>query len=297
MIIGSHVSFGKDGLLGSTIDALSYGANTFMFYTGAPQNTIRKPIDMKKTNEAFKVMKENGIDINNVVCHAPYIINLANKENELAWNFSCSFLKEEINRITQMNIKYIVVHPGNSLKMERNVALQNIADALNVILDDKTKPMILLETMAGKGTECGISTEELKYIINKVILKEKVGVCIDTCHLNDSGVDISNINEYLDEFDKIIGIDKIKCIHLNDSKNTLGGHKDRHENIGFGTIGFNALINVCYLDRLKNIPKILETPYINGNPPYKFEIAMIKDKNFNENLVEDVNIYYKDGVK
>ena len=297
MIIGSHVSFGKDGLLGSALEAIRYGANTFMFYTGAPQNTIRKPIDMNKTNEAFKVMRENGIDINNVVCHAPYIINLANKENESAWNFSCSFLKEEINRITLMNVGYIVVHPGNSLKMDRNVALQNIADALNMILDENTKPMILLETMAGKGTECGISTEELKYIIDKVILKEKVGVCIDTCHLNDSGVDIAKINEYLDVFDKVIGIEKIKCVHLNDSKNTLGTHKDRHENIGFGTIGFDALVNICYLDRLKNIPKILETPYIDGNPPYKFEIAMVKEKKFNENLIENVCVYYKDGVK
>ena len=297
MIIGSHVSFGKDGLLGSALEAIRYGANTFMFYTGAPQNTIRKPIDMNKTNEAFKVMRENGIDINNVVCHAPYIINLANKENESAWNFSCSFLKEEINRITLMNVGYIVVHPGNSLKMDRNVALQNIADALNMILDENTKPMILLESMAGKGTECGISTEELKYIIDKVILKEKVGVCIDTCHLNDSGVDIAKINEYLDVFDKVIGIEKIKCVHLNDSKNTLGTHKDRHENIGFGTIGFDALVNICYLDRLKNIPKILETPYIDGNPPYKFEIAMVKEKKFNENLIENVCVYYKDGVK
>ena len=297
MIIGSHVSFGKDGLLGSALEAIRYGANTFMFYTGAPQNTIRKPIDMNKTNEAFKVMRENGIDINNVVCHAPYIINLANKENESAWNFSCSFLKEEINRITLMNVGYIVVHPGNSLKMDRNVALQNIADALNMILDENTKPMILLESMAGKGTECGISTEELKYIIDKVILKEKVGVCIDTCHLNDFGVDIAKINEYLDVFDKVIGIEKIKCVHLNDSKNTLGTHKDRHENIGFGTIGFDALVNICYLDRLKNIPKILETPYIDGNPPYKFEIAMVKEKKFNENLIENVCVYYKDGVK
>ena len=297
MIIGSHVSFGQDGLLESTKEAISYGANTFMFYTGAPKNTIRKPIDMNKTNEAFKVMRENGIDINNVVCHAPYIINLANKENESAWNFSCSFLKGEINRITLMNVGYIVVHPGNSLKMDRNFALQNIADALNMILDENTKPMILLETMAGKGTECGISTEELKYIIDKVNLKEKVGVCIDTCHLNDSGVDIAKINEYLDEFDKVIGIEKIKCVHLNDSKNTLGTHKDRHENIGFGTIGFDALVNICYLDRLKDIPKILETPYIDGNPPYKFEIAMVKEKKFNENLIEDVCAYYKEGVK
>ena len=291
MIIGSHVSFGTEQLLGSTKQAVSFGATTFMFYTGAPQNTIRKAIDENLTNEALLYMKQNGIDINNVVCHAPYIINLANRENESSWNFSCSFLKQEISRITQMNVKYIVVHPGNSLKMDRNIALDNIASAINLIMDENTKPMILLETMAGKGTEIGRNFEELRAII------DKVGICLDTCHLNDSGIDISKFNEYLEEFDKVIGLEKVKCIHLNDSKNTIGSHKDRHENLGYGTIGFETLINVCYMDIFKNIPKILETPYIDGNPPYKFEIEMIKDKKFNENLANDVNEYYKEKVK
>ncbi len=297
MIIGSHVSFGTEQLLGSAKQAVSFGATTFMFYTGAPQNTIRKAIDENLTNEALLYMKQNGIDINNVVCHAPYIINLANRENESSWNFSCSFLKQEISRITQMNVKYIVVHPGNSLKMDRNIALDNIASAINLIMDENTKPMILLETMAGKGTECGTNINELKFILDRINLKEKVGICLDTCHLNDSGIDISKFNEYLEEFDKVIGLEKVKCIHLNDSKNTIGSHKDRHENLGYGTIGFETLINVCYMDIFKNIPKILETPYIDGNPPYKFEIEMIKDKKFNENLANDVNEYYKEKVK
>ena len=293
MIIGSHVNFGSEQLLGSAKQAVSFGANTFMFYTGAPQNTIRKDIKDDLTDEAVKYMKENNIDINNVICHAPYIINLANKEKEDSWNFSISFLKNEINRITKMGINYIVVHPGNALKIDRMEALNNIAEAINNIITIDTKPMILLETMAGKGTECGINIYEINEILNKVNLKEKVGVCLDTCHLNDSGIDISKFDEYLNEFDEKIGIEKIKCVHVNDSKNEIGTHKDRHANLGYGTIGFENLINVIYNTRLKNVPKILETPWIGEYPPYKIEIDMIKSKKFNPNLEEEVNKLYE----
>ena len=293
MIIGSHVSFGKDQLLASAQTAVSYGANTFMFYTGAPQNTIRAELKRDITEKAWEYMKENNIDINNVICHAPYIINLANKEKIESWNFSISFLKNEIKRITEMGVNYIVVHPGNALKLDREEALSNIALALNYIIDEDTLPMILLETMAGKGSECGINIYELKSILNKVNLKDKVGICLDTCHLNDSGVDIAKFDEYLSVFDSEIGLDKVKCVHVNDSKNVIGSKKDRHANIGFGTIGFDNLLNVIYNPKLKDIPKILETPYINEFPPYKFEIAMIKDKKFNPSLESDVENYYK----
>ena len=293
MIIGSHVSFGKDQLLASAQTAVSFGANTFMFYTGAPQNTIRAELKRDITEKAWEYMKENNIDINNVICHAPYIINLANKEKIESWNFSISFLKNEIKRITEMGVNYIVVHPGNALKLDREEALSNIALALNYIIDEDTKPMILLETMAGKGSECGINIYELKSILNKVNLKDKVGICFDTCHLNDSGVDIAKFDEYLSVFDSEIGLDKVKCVHVNDSKNVIGSKKDRHANIGFGTIGFDNLLNVIYNPKLKDVPKILETPYIKEFPPYKFEIAMIKDKKFNPNLEKDVEEYYK----
>ena len=293
MIIGSHVSFGKDQLLASAQTAVSYGANTFMFYTGAPQNTIRAELKRDITEKAWEYMKENNIDINNVICHAPYIINLANKEKIESWNFSISFLKNEIKRITEMGVNYIVVHPGNALKLDREEALANIALALNYIIDEDTKPMILLETMAGKGSECGINIYELKSILNKVNLNKKLGICFDTCHLNDSGVDIAKFDEYLSVFDSEIGLDKVKCVHVNDSKNVIGSKKDRHANIGFGTIGFDNLLNVIYNPKLKDVPKILETPYIKEYPPYKFEIAMIKDKKFNPNLEKDVEEYYK----
>ena len=296
MIIGSHVSFGKDQLLGSAKMAASYGANTFMFYTGAPQNTIRADINADLIDKAKKFMQGNNIDINNVICHAPYIINLANKEKVESWNFSIAFLKNEISRITKMGINYIVVHPGNALKLDKMEALANISEAINYIIDENTLPMILLETMAGKGSECGINLYELKEIYNNINLKDKVGFCLDTCHLNDSGVDIAKFDDYLIEFDNEIGIDKIKCIHINDSKNIIGAHKDRHANIGFGTIGFDNLVNVIYNPKLKDVPKILETPYINDYPPYKFEIDMIVSKKFNANLEKSVVDYYKNGL-
>lgn len=288
MILGCHVNFGSRQLLGSVKQALSYGANTFMFYTGAPQNTIRKALDDQLTTEAQILMKNNNIDINKVICHAPYIINLANKENLDSWHFSINFLKQEIKRVSLLGVKYIVVHPGNYLKQDLMVALDNIAQALNAILDNSFDVMILLETMAGKGTECGKNMGEIKTIIDKVQYKDKIGVCLDTCHLNDSGVDIALFDYYLDEFDKYIGIDKIKCLHLNDSKNPLASHKDRHANIGYGTIGFNNLINCLYNPRLENISKILETPYIDEFAPYKYEIDMLKTKTFNPNLETDV---------
>ena len=301
MIIGSHVSFGRDGLLGSVKEAISYGANTFMFYTGAPQNTLRKPIDMENTKEAWKLMKENNIDINTVICHAPYIVNLANNLDERKYNFSISFLTEEIKRCEEMGIKYIVLHPGSSVGIDRNTALDNIAFALNQILKNDHSVTILLETMAGKGTEIGCNLEEIKYLIDHIERKELIGVCIDTCHLNDAGYDMKKFDEFMDQFNKVIGINYIKCVHVNDSKNALGTHKDRHANIGYGTLGFDTLESIINCDFLKNVPKILETPYIGETDEdkariyarYKFEIEMIKEGVFNPNMMNDIRAYYK----
>ena len=295
LYIGSHVSFTKDKqLLGSVEESISYGSNTFMFYTGAPQNTVRVSIDFNKTIEALNKMKDNGIDINNVIVHAPYIINLANPLNI---DFGVNFLKQEIKRCEELGISKLVLHPGSHVNNGKEVGLNTICKALNLVLDEETTVTICLETMAGKGSELGSTFEELKYIFDNVKLNNKLGVCLDTCHLNDSGYDVGNFDLLLDEFDKIVGIDKIKCIHVNDSKNIKGSHKDRHENIGIGTIGFDNLINVIYNPRLDNIPKILETPWIklekDSYPPYKFEIEMVRSKKNNKNLVEDIVKYYK----
>jgi len=200
-----------------------------------------------------------------------------------------------------MGIKYIVLHPGSSVGIEKNIALDNIIFALNKIITEDTKTTILLETMAGKGTELGSSLEEIKYIIDNIKLKDKIGVCLDTCHLNDSGYNMELFEEFLNDFDSLIGINYIKCIHVNDSKNPISSHKDRHANIGYGMIGYDTLLKVINSERLKDIPKILETPYIGENdedkeriyPPYRFEIMMIKDGKFNPNLMQDIRDNYK----
>ena len=284
LLIGSHVGFNsKDQLLGSLNQSLEYNANTFMFYTGAPQNTVRSKIDDNKTKEAVLKMKENGINLEDVIVHAPYIINLANND-ESKYNFSIRFLKEEVERCERIGIKYMVLHPGSHVGLGIDAGLSNIIFALNEVNKSNNNVVILLETMAGKGTELGTNFEQLKTIIDGVIDKNKIGVCMDTCHLNDAGYDISNFDKILDDFDEIIGLKYLHCIHINDSKNTIGSHKDRHENFGYGTIGFDNLINVIYNKRLDNIPKILETPWIGDKAPYKEEIEMIRTKKFNNSL-------------
>ncbi|MEG1647198.1 MAG: deoxyribonuclease IV [Bacilli bacterium] len=299
-IIGSHVSFKKEEqLIGSTMEAINYGANTFMFYTGAPQNTTRYPIDEEFTRIATELMKKYNIDKNNVVVHAPYIINLANNGDN--YDFSIKFFKEEINRCEQLGIKKLVLHPGSHVGLGIDLGIKNIITALNKTIDSKTKVIICLETMAGKGSEIGSSFEQLKQIIDGVNQKEKIMICLDTCHLNDAGYDVTNFDDLLNQFDKIIGINKIGCIHINDSKNIKEAHKDRHENFGYGMIGFDQLIKIVYHSKLKNVPKILETPYISKidsdknkvYPPYKFEIEMILNKKFNSNLLNDIRAYYK----
>ncbi len=278
LYIGSHVSFTKNSqLLGSLEEALSYGANTFMFYTGAPQNTNRSNIDYNLTQEAIKLMKSNNIDISKVIVHAPYIINLCNPEK---FDFSVKFLTEEVKRVSDLGVKYLVLHPGSHVGLGVEKGISNIILGLKKVFESTScNVTILLETMAGKGTEIGRNLEEIKTIIDSVN-NERLGVCLDTCHLHDAGYDLTKFDEFLNEFDNIIGIDKIKCIHINDSKNVIGSHKDRHENIGFGKIGFDTLLNVIYNDKLVDIPKILETPYVDDKPPYKYEIEMIKNKRF-----------------
>ena len=289
LIIGSHVGFKKDSqLLGSLNEALSYGANTFMFYTGAPQNTSRYPIVDGLTLEAMSIMKEKNIDYSKVIVHAPYIINLANDTDPEKFKFSVRFLQEEVERCSQLGIKYMVLHPGSHVGLGIETGINNIAKGLNMILGNHDVT-ILLETMAGKGSEVGSKLEELKMIIDLVEDKDHIGVCLDTCHLSDAGYDISNFDEFLDSFDNIIGIDKIHCVHVNDSKNENGAHKDRHENFGFGKIGFDTLINIIYNERLENVPKILETPYVDKiHAPYKYEIEMIRAKKFDSELLDKI---------
>lgn len=286
LIIGSHVGFKKDDqLVGSVKESISYGSTAFMFYTGAPQNTMRSSIDNNKTKEAIELMKKNSIDIKNVVVHAPYIINPANNKN---FDFNVRFLKEEISRVQSLGVEKLVLHPGSHVGLGVDDGIKNIIDTLNMSLKDNDNIIVCLETMAGKGSEIGRSFEEIKKIIDGVKLKNKIGVCMDTCHLNDAGYDLDNFDNILDEFDTVVGLKYLKVIHINDSKNEMGSHKDRHENIGIGHIGFDKLIKIIYHEKLKGIPKILETPYVEDRPPYKYEIEMIRSKKFNTNLIEDI---------
>lgn len=277
LYIGSHVGFNKETqLLGSLDEALSYGANTFMFYTGAPQNTMRYAIDDNITSEAYKKMSDNGILLDKIIVHAPYIINLANRTDEDKYSFAINFLKEEIRRCEKLGIKNMVLHPGSHVGQGIDVGIKNIIDALNVVLKDDNSVRVLLETMAGKGSEVGSNFFEIKKIIDGIENKDKIGVCLDTCHMHDAGYDISNVDELLDEFDKIVGLKYVKCVHINDSKNVCGARKDRHENLGKGYVGLDNLLNVIYNKRLDDVPKILETPYIKDLPPYKEEIEIIR---------------------
>jgi len=302
LLIGSHVSFNKEKqLLGSVEEAISYGANAFMIYTGAPQNTNRLNISQELTNKAVELMIKNNIDIINISIHAPYIINLASNINEDSYNFTIQFLREEIKRCESLGINKIIVHPGSHVGLGVTKGIDNIVEALDQIINPNQKVIICLELMSGKGSECGSNFNELKNIIDKVKYSEKIGVCLDTCHLNDAGYDLSDFDSILLEFDNIIGLDKLKIIHINDSKNEINSHKDRHENIGYGNIGFDTLLKIIHNSKLICVPKILETPFITTDknsanklyPPYKFEIEMIKNKKFNNNLIDDIRFYYQ----
>lgn len=292
MLLGSHVSMsGKEMLLGSSKEALSYGANTFMIYTGAPQNTRRKAIADLNIMNGLLHMKEHGMT--NIVVHAPYIINIANTEKPETFQLGVNFLQSEIERTAALEANQIVLHPGAHVGAGADAGIAKIIEGLNEVLSQDYPVQIALETMAGKGTECGRSFEELAKIIDGVTNNERLSICFDTCHTHDAGYNIvEDFDGVLNEFDKIIGVDRIKVLHINDSKNVRGARKDRHENIGFGHIGFEALNYVVHHPQLKEIPKILETPYVALNSdakfksaPYKYELEMLRSGEFKPELI------------
>ncbi|MGL4697761.1 deoxyribonuclease IV [Enterococcus larvae] len=293
MLIGSHVSMsGKKMLLGAAEEAASYNASTFMIYTGAPQNTRRKPIEELNIEAGQEFMEEHGIS--NIVVHAPYIINLGNTIKPENFGFATEFLRQEIQRAQALGAKQITLHPGAHVGAGVDAGLKQIIKGLDEVLSKEQIPQIALETMAGKGTELGRTFEELATIIEGVTLNEKLSVTFDTCHTNDAGYNVKeDFDGVLEEFDKIIGLDRLKVVHVNDSKNPMASHKDRHANIGFGTIGFDALNKIVHHEKLTNLPKILETPYVgedkkNKKPPYGFEIEMLKAGVFDSNLLEKI---------
>lgn len=299
MKIGSHVSMGgKDMLVGSVKEALSYQANAFMIYTGAPQNTKRKPTSEMNVLEAQALMKEHNIPFENVVVHAPYIMNLANPEPEKR-QFAVDFLTSEIIRTHEIGAKQIVLHPGAHVNQGPEVGISYIIEGLNKVIENTKEldVLIALETMAGKGTECGRSFEELKMIIDGVTDNKRISVCFDTCHTHDAGYNTKDdFDSVIEEFDRVIGKERITVFHINDSKNPKGAQKDRHENIGFGYIGYEALHYIIHHKDFLDVPKILETPYVSPTPdskerlypPYKEEIEMLKSNTFNEQILEEI---------
>lgn len=284
LLIGSHVGMsGKEMLQNSVKEALSYGANTFMVYTGAPQNTRRKEISELHITEARKLMEENHMT--NFVVHAPYIINLANTVKPETFELATEFLAKEIERTAAMGAEILILHPGSHVGAGVEAGIRQIVNGLNQVLTENTPVKIALETMAGKGSEIGRSFEELKAIYDGCNYPEKLRVCFDTCHVNDAGYPlVEDYDGVMEEFDRILGLDQIAAFHINDSKNERGAQKDRHENFGKGTIGEDTLMKVIRDSRFESIPKILETPYIKdadnpkkSYPPYKEEIAWIKN--------------------
>ena len=293
MLIGSHVSMnGKKMLLGSAELAKEYNATTFMIYTGAPQNTRRKPIEELNIEAGIQFMSENNLDIKDIVVHAPYIINLGNTIKPQNFGFAIDFLRQEIERVEAIGATQITMHPGAHVGEGVDKGINQIIKGLNEVLRADQTPQIALETMAGKGTEIGRTFEEIARIIDGVTHNDKLSVTLDTCHINDAGYNVrEDFDGVLEEFDKIIGLDRLKVIHVNDSKNPQGSHKDRHANIGFGTIGFDALSYVVHHPQLEALPKILETPFVGedkktAKAPYLHEIAMLKEKKFNPDLLE-----------
>lgn len=289
--IGSHVSMsGKKMLLAASEEAVSYGASTFMVYTGAPQNTRRKKIEDLNIEVGRKHMEAHGIT--EIVVHAPYIINIGNTTNPATFELGVNFLRSEIERTEAIGAGQIVLHPGAHVGAGTEAGIKRIVEGLNEVLTGKENVQIALETMAGKGSECGKSFEELAMIIDGVNFNDRLSVCFDTCHTHDAGYKIvEDFDGVLNEFDKIVGLDRLKVLHINDSKNEIGMRKDRHENIGFGHIGFDALSYIVHHPQLTEIPKILETPFVgedknNKKPPYRFEIEMLLNKEFNDNLLD-----------
>ncbi|MBU5333875.1 MAG: deoxyribonuclease IV [Anaerocolumna aminovalerica] len=293
--LGSHVGMsGKEMLLGSAKEAAEYGADTFMIYTGAPQNTRRKSIEELRIEEGLRYMEEHNLS--DLVVHAPYIINLGNSVKEETFSLAVEFLAKELERTAALQSKYLVLHPGSHVGAGEEIGIKQIVKGINEVLDKDSNVYIALETMAGKGSEIGKTFEELAQIYDGVKHSDKLRVCFDTCHTNDAGYDIVNdFDGVIHRFDKLIGKDQIAVFHINDSKNERGAAKDRHENIGYGKIGFDAIHYIVHHKEFENVPKILETPYIpipgdskKSLPPYKYEIDMLRKGDFNVNLLEDV---------
>ena len=286
MIIGSHVSMSApDYVLGSVKEALPYGANALMLYTGAPQNTRRKAMEELKVKEALALLDEHHIPHEHIIVHAPYIINLANCQKQETFELGVEFLRKEIERVKALGAKYLVLPPGSHVQACEEAGLTRIVEGLDLAMENIGEVEIAIETMAGKGSELGYNFEQIRYLMEHAKHGDRLRVCMDTCHLHDAGFDVSDFDAILEAFDRVISLERLVCIHVNDSKNVRGARKDRHANIGFGEIGFDALNRIVHHEKLQHVVKILETPWVDGVAPYKHEIAMLKAGIFDQEIM------------
>ena len=280
--LGSHVGMNApEYYLGSVKEALSYGSTTFMFYTGAPQNSYRKPLNELKIEEGRKLLKEAGIDESKIIVHAPYLINGANKVKLETQDLAKQLILSEVQRTAGFGAHILVLHPGAHVGLGPDIGIDALVECLDdVFSKDNSDVKIAIETMAGKGSEIGIRFEEIAEIIQKCAYPERLGVCLDTCHISDAGYDVHDVDSVLAEFDRVIGLDRLLAVHLNDSKNPRGAHKDRHENLGYGYIGFETICRWANHPLLAEVPKVLETPWVEDKAPYKVEIEMLRKQDF-----------------
>jgi len=285
LYLGSHVDLVAPNYLVNAVEtSLRQGANTMMIYTGAPQNSLRKPTEIMKITEAHALMQAKGMPLDKVIVHAPYIINLGNTLNPKTATIGVTFLIRELARVSAMGFSTLVLHPGAHVGAGAEAAIAGITERLNqVFAEDQTNVIVALETMAGKGSEVGTTFEEIHQLIARSQYPHRLGVCLDTCHISDAGYDVHDVEGVLAAFDRIIGLDKLTVVHINDSKNPRGAKKDRHENLGYGTIGFETLAKYVHHPKLAHLPKILETPWIGEKTPYQEEIAMLKAKTMTPN--------------
>ena len=274
MIIGSHVSMSApDYVLGSVKEALSYGANALMLYTGAPQNTRRKAMEELKVKEALALLDEHHIPHEHIIVHAPYIINLANCQKQETFELGVEFLRKEIERVKALGAKYLVLHPGSHVQAGEEAGLTRIVEGLDLAMENIGEVEIAIETMAGKGSELGYNFEQIRYLMEHAKHGDRLRVCMDTCHLHDAGFDVSDFDAILEAFDRVISLERLVCIHVNDSKNVRG------------EIGFDALNRIVHHEKLQHVVKILETPWVDGVAPYKHEIAMLKAGIFDQEIM------------
>lgn len=282
LYLGSHVGMNApDYYLGSVKEALSYGSTTFMFYTGAPQNSFRKPLNELRIKEGRKLLKEAGLDESKVIVHAPYLINGANKVKQDIQDLAKQLILTEVQRTHGFGAHILVLHPGAHVGLGPGVGIDALVECLDEVLSkDNSDVKIAIETMAGKGSEIGITFEQIAQIIAKCKYPDRLGVCLDTCHISDAGYDVHDVDGVIAEFDRVIGLKRLLVVHLNDSKNPRGAHKDRHENLGYGYIGFDTINRWANHPLLAEVPKVLETPWVGEKAPYKVEIEMLRKQEF-----------------